>query len=58
MNAGEREIVCKKEGEKKGSARVSVHWGCYYDTSLDIELILKANAALAAASQTLLFSDC
>jgi hypothetical protein len=37
VNTGEREIVCKKEGEKKGSARGSVHWGCYYDTTLDIE---------------------
>ena len=27
VNAGEREIVRKKEGEKKGSARGSVHWG-------------------------------
>jgi hypothetical protein len=25
VNAGEREIVCKKEREKKGSARGSVH---------------------------------
>ena len=38
MNAGEREIVRKKEGEEKGSARGSVHWGCYYTTDLDIEL--------------------
>ncbi len=29
-NAGGREIVGKKEGEQKGSARGSVHWGCYY----------------------------
>ena len=28
-NAGGREIVGKKEGEQKGSARGSVHWGCY-----------------------------
>ena len=28
----------KKEGEEKGSARGSVHWGCYYTTDLDIEL--------------------
>ena len=28
-----------KEGrEKKGSARGSVHWGCYYATALDIEV--------------------
>jgi hypothetical protein len=27
-NAGGREIVGKKEGEQKGSARGSVHWGC------------------------------
>jgi hypothetical protein len=33
-----------------------VHWGCYYATALDIEVILNA-AALAAASPTLLFSD-
>ena len=33
-NAGGREIVGKKEGEQnlKGSARGSVHWGCYYAT--------------------------
>jgi len=29
-NAGGREIVGKKEGEKKGSARGSVHWGCLW----------------------------
>ncbi len=34
----EREIVGKKEGEQKGSARGSVHWGCYYATALDIEV--------------------
>ena len=39
MNAGEREIVWKKEGEEKASARGSVHWGCcYYDTAMDIEV--------------------
>jgi hypothetical protein len=27
-NTGGREIVGKKEGEQKGSARGSVHWGC------------------------------
>ena len=27
VNAGGREIVGKKEGEQKGSARGSVHWG-------------------------------
>jgi hypothetical protein len=37
-NAGGREIVVKKEGEQKGSARGSVHWGCYYATALDIEV--------------------
>ncbi len=37
-NAGGREIVGKKEGEQKGSARGSVHWGCYYATALDIEV--------------------
>ena len=36
-DAGGREIVGKKEGEQKGSARGSVHWGCYYATALDIE---------------------
>jgi hypothetical protein len=38
VNAGEREIVRKKEGEEKGSARGSVHWVCYYATALDIEV--------------------
>ena len=35
VNAGGREIVEKKEGEhrQKGSARGSVHWGCYYATA-------------------------
>jgi len=28
VKAGDREIVRKKEGEKKGSTRGSVHWGC------------------------------
>ena len=37
-NAGGREIVGKKEGEQKGSARGSVHWSCYYATALDIEV--------------------
>jgi hypothetical protein len=37
-NVGGREIVGKKEGEQKGSARGSVHWGCYYATALDIEV--------------------
>jgi hypothetical protein len=27
-----------KEGKLKGSARGSVHWGCYYVTALDIEV--------------------
>ena len=38
MNVGEREIVSKKEGEEKGSARGSVHWGCHYATAHDIEV--------------------
>ena len=29
---------CVKEGDEKGSARGSVHWGCDYATSLDIEV--------------------
>jgi hypothetical protein len=33
-----RERSVKKEGEEKGSARGSVHWGCYYATALDIEV--------------------
>ena len=37
-NAGGREIVGKKEGDQKGSARGRVHWGCYYATALDIEV--------------------
>ena len=37
MNAGEREIVKKKE-EEKASARGSVHWSCYDATALDIEV--------------------
>jgi hypothetical protein len=37
-NAGGREIVGKKEGEQKGSARGIVQWGCYYATALDIEV--------------------
>jgi hypothetical protein len=37
-NAGGREIVGKKEGEQKGSARGNVHWGCYYATALNIEV--------------------
>ena len=38
MNVGEREMVGKKEGDEKGSARGSVHWGCYYSRALDIEV--------------------
>ena len=38
MNAGERDIVCEKEGEKKGSARGSVQGRCDYTTALDIEV--------------------
>jgi hypothetical protein len=34
---GEGDCV-KEEGEEKGSARGSVHWGSYYATSLDIEV--------------------
>jgi len=37
-NTAGREIVGKKEGEQKGSARGSVHWGCYYATAVDIEV--------------------
>ena len=37
-NAGGREIVGKKEGDQKGSARGSVHWGCYYAPALDMEV--------------------
>jgi hypothetical protein len=33
-NAGGREIVGKKEGDQKGSARGSVHWGCLLCYSL------------------------
>jgi hypothetical protein len=40
VNAGEREIVCKKKEEEKGRARGSVHWGCYYATAFDIEVDL------------------
>jgi hypothetical protein len=38
MNAGEREIVGKKEGGEKGSARGSVYWSGYDATALDIEV--------------------
>ncbi len=38
VNAGEREIVSKKEGEEKGSARGSVHWSGYDATALHIEV--------------------
>ena len=38
MNAGERDIVKKKEGEKKRSARGSVQGRCDYTTALDIEV--------------------
>ncbi len=38
-NAGGREIVGKKEGEQKGSARGSVYWGCYYATALGVESV-------------------
>jgi hypothetical protein len=38
VNAGEREIVLKKEGGKKGSTRGSVHWGCDYATAVDVEV--------------------
>ena len=31
----------KKEGDQKGSARGSVHGGCYYVTALDIEVDLQ-----------------
>jgi hypothetical protein len=38
VNAGGRDIVRKKEGEEEGSVRRSVHWGCHYATTLDIEV--------------------
>jgi hypothetical protein len=38
MNTGERDIVWKKEGEKKGSVRGSVQRRCDYTTALDIEV--------------------
>ena len=38
MNAGERDIVGKEEGKKKGIARGSVQGGCDYTTVLDIEV--------------------
>ena len=34
----------KEGGEEKGSARGSVHWGCYYDTASTVTLILNAAA--------------
>ena len=34
---GEGDCV-KEGGEEKGSARGSVHWGCYYATAHDIEV--------------------
>ena len=37
MKAGEREIVRKEEGEEKESARGSVHCGCNYATSVEVE---------------------
>ena len=53
-NAGGREIVGKKEGEQKGSARGSVHWGCYYATvtALHIEVAVTRNAAASGPSRT------
>ena len=39
----------KTEGEKKGSARRSVHWGCDYATALNIFRLIPNAAALAAA---------
>jgi hypothetical protein len=38
VNAGERDIVRKTEGEEKGSARGSVYWIGYDTTTLDIEV--------------------
>ena len=38
VNARESEIVRKMEGEKKGSARWSVHWECDYATALNIDV--------------------
>ncbi len=52
-NTGGREIVGKKEGEQKGCARGSVHWGCYYATALDIE-VDPQGCGLETASPTLL----
>ena len=31
----------RRRGEKKGSERESVHWGCDYATALDIEVHLQ-----------------
>ena len=38
VNAGERDIVWKKEGEKKRSVRRSVQGRCDYTTALDIQV--------------------
>ena len=64
MNAGERDIVGKKEGGKKGSARGSVQGRCDYTnltTALDIEVdplcrcLIRNADAFAATRPTLLF---
>jgi len=54
VNAGERDIACKKEGEKKGSVRGNVQGRCDYTTALDMRLIPDADA-FADTRQTLLF---
>ena len=53
-NAGGREIVGKKEGEQKGSAGGSVHWGATMLQPWTLRLTRNA-AALTVASPTLLF---
>jgi hypothetical protein len=59
MRDDEPRPVWMREGEQKGSARGSVHWGCYYDTALDIEVdphrccfgSLQSDFALQAVAQ-------
>jgi hypothetical protein len=46
----------KEEGEEKGSARGSVHWGCYYATALDIE-VDPQRRRLGRRESDLFFSD-
>jgi hypothetical protein len=40
VDAGEKDIASKKEGEKEGSVRGSVHGWCDYATALDIQVDL------------------